>query len=410
MKKFIYIILLSSMPGASAWAQSSCSTAKDYQQLVSCAVDNSPEVQSARLDVQKSRAMVQAAGQWKNPEFSGETFSGKAGNDDIRETDLAIGIPIELGGKISARKDFAQSGVSLSEAKLYQIQAKVKIETLLKLHRLRQLIHEKELTAEAIRTFTQLVGQYSKRPTLSPEQQLSKSVYGLSKSEYDLKSSSLSDEILALDTYFKNNMGLSTDQVKGFLPPSPSSWPTIPSASNNPASPLSKVLDAEVNAAKAQLSMANSEAWPTLMIGPSYKMQTEGSSSNNLMGVNLSLPLPLFNLNGGAKAAANAGVQVSETKKNLALRELGLKREELAKSYEQTVTTLRTSLSHEEIEKRHDQSEGLFLKGVAPSSLVIETHRTSYELERTRHERELKALETLLEIFTLDGTILEKNI
>lgn len=409
MKLLLFSIIVSFM-ARPVMAQVTCADARSYQQLVNCAVENSPDVQSAKLEVQRSAAQVKASGQWRNPEFSGETFSGKVGNDDIRETDLALGIPIELGGKLSARKSLAQSGVSLSEAKLYETQARVKVATLLKLYRLKQLLHQQELAQEAIRTFSKLVEQYSKRPALSPEQQLSLSVYGLSKSEYDLKKSATEDEVLAMDTYFKNNLGMSIDQIRDLLPSVPKRWPQLVAGTDSGVSPQARLLDAELKAAKSELAAAQSEAWPTVLIGPSFKMQQEGGQSNNLMGVNLSLPLPLFNMNGAAKAAANAGVQLSETRRNLALREQALKREELEKVYTRAVASLETSLSHEEIEKRHARSEGLFLKGVAPSSLVIETHRTSFELERTRHERELRALESLLEIYILDGTILEKNL
>lgn len=408
--RFILFTIYLSAAAVPAFGQNLCADFKTYQQLVDCAVSNSPEVQNSKLELQRAKAQVQAAGQWKNPEFSGQTLSGKAGNDDVRETDLALGIPIELGGKISARKSLAESGVALSEANLYETQARVKITTFLKLHRLRQVLHEQEIADEAIKTFSRLIAQYSKRPALSPEQQLSMSVYGLSKSEYDLKKSATDDEVQALNTYFKNHLGLSIDQLKDRLPSSPSQWPQVTVANDKGNSPQARIFEAELNAAKAELSAAQSEAWPTLTVGPSYKMQSEGGLSNNMMGVNLSLPLPLFNMNGAAKAAANAGVQLNETKRQLGLREQGFKREELERIYNFTIKVLASSLSHDEIEKRHTQSEVLFMKGVAPSSLVIETHRTSYELEKTRHERELKALESLLEIYVLDGTILEKNI
>ena len=60
--------------------------------------------------------------------------------------------------------------------------------------------------------------------------------------------------------------------------------------------------------------------------------------------------------------------------------------------------------------RRHEQAEKLFIKGVVTSSIVIETHRTSYELERSRHERELKALESMLSLYAIDGTIMEVEL
>jgi hypothetical protein len=139
-------------------------------------------------------------------------------------------------------------------------------------------------------------------------------------------------------------------------------------------------------------------------------MVEESRTSDQLVGFNVSLPIPLFNANGAGRAAASAGVQAAESRRQFGLREQELQKEELLKVYEQSVKFLSTSLSHDEIERRHEDAEKLFMKGVVPSALVIEAHRTSYELERTRHERELKALEALLGLYAIEGTILENNL
>lgn len=396
---------------ANAQASETCpSEMKTHQDVIVCAESRSPEVQSALLEIDRSKASIEAAGQWQNPQLSAETFQGKTGGQNQSETDISLGVPIELGGKISARKGVAKGGLGLAEAKLYEARAKVRSQVLLKLHRLRQVIHEQEIADEAIRTFTKLIGQYNKRPSLSPEQQISFSVYQLSKSEYELKRSSTVEEILGLDAFFKFNLGLSVEKIRSVLPSSPKTWPKVGVSENMRASPKQQILQAELDTAKAELSLAQSEAWPTLTVGPSLKMQTESGQSNNLMGLNVSLPLPLFNVNGGGRAAAAAGVKLNETRRDLGLREQVVRREELQKVYEQSIKAMTESLSHENIEQRHRDAERLFTKGVVPSSLVIEAHRTSFELEKTRHEREIRALEALLDLYAIDGNILEVNL
>lgn len=410
MKRPLFVVLFLCLAGSRAFAEQKCTAPATYRDLVTCAESLSPEVQSAQLEVDRAKALIDAAGQWRNPELSAETFQGKVGGQNQGETDISLGVPIELGGKISARKNVARGGLSFAEAKLYEARAKVRSQILLKLHRLRQVVHEQEIADEAIRTFTKLIGQYAKRPGLSPEQQISYSVYQLSKSEYELKKSSTVEEIVGLDSFFRLNLGLGTDQVRSLLPSSPKTWPKIGPSENPRPSPKLQLLQAELDTAKAELSLAQSEAWPTVIVGPSMKMQTEAGQSNNLMGVNVSLPLPLFNVNGGARAAAAAGVKLNETRREIGLREQTLRREELRKVYDQSVQSMAGSLSHDEIEKRHRDAERLFTKGVVPSALVIEAHRTSFELEKTRHERELRALETLLDLYAIDGNILEVNL
>lgn len=411
MTRKFFLALPLFLIGNAGFANVECKSGmRSYLDIIACAESRSPEIQTAQLELGRAKAEVGAAGQWKNPQLSAETFRGKVGSEQRSETDIALAVPIELGGKISARTAVATGGVSVAEAKLFEARAKVRSQVLVKLHRLRQVLHEQEIVEEAIRTFSKLISQYSKRPGLSPEQQVSYSVYQLSRGEYDLRRSETVDEILELNSYFKFTLGLSADEIKGALPESPRSWPTITTEKSVRLSPQQKILQAELDTANAGLSLARSEAWPTLTVGPSFQMQTEAGRSNNLVGVNVSLPLPLFNANGGAKVAAAASVQVSEARRTLGLREQDLRREQLIKTYEQSIKTLGTSISHKEIEKRHTDAERLFSKGIVPSSLIIEAHRTSFELEKTRHEREIHALEALLNLYAIDGNILEVNL
>lgn len=382
----------------------------NYQALLACAESRSPDIQSAKLEVEAAQMQVPAAGQWRNPELAVETFRGKVAGDSRSETDLSLGVPIELGGKISARKEVAQGEVLFAEAKLFEARARIRAELFLKLHRLRQVFHEREMVDEAIGTFSKLISQYLKRPGLSPEQQVSSSVFQLSKGEYDLKRSANIDEELALESFFKLSVGMEVAQIKPLLPQDPKKWPSFSTSSKAAPSARQRLLQAQVSAAKAELEVAKSESWPTLRVGPSVKLVEESRTNDQMVGFNVSLPIPVFNANGAGRTAASANVQVAETRKVYGLKEQELQKEELLKVYEQSVKFLSTSLSHQDIERRHEEAEKLFMKGVVPSALVIEAHRTSFELERTRHDRELKALEALLGLYAIEGTILENNL
>lgn len=404
MKQVLLVAILALAP--SAYAEETCQDTKTEKGILDCAESRSPLVQEAKAELERANQQIRAAGQWKNPELGAESFSGKVGKENRSETDVSLGVPIELGGKISAREGIAKGQALAAEAKLWEARSRLRTEVTLKMHRLRQLLHEQEIVDEAIGTFTKLLNQYAKRPGLAPEQQVSSSVFQLSKGEYDLKKIANADDLLELESFFKLHVGISTNDLKKNLP-TISKWPKIQAPKESRVSPRQRLLDAEVKTAKAELSQAQAEAWPTLTLGPSVKMVKESGVSDNLVGFNVSMPIPLFNINGGAKAAAAANVRVTETRWMAGLQEQVLKRDELVQIYEQSVKVLSTSLSHSDIEKRHLEAERLFTRGVVPSALVIEAHRTSYELERTRHERELKALEAYLNIITIDGYLWE---
>lgn len=406
------IVLMSAVSIASADTPStSCpSNFKTYQEVILCAEGRSPEVQTSRAELERAKTEIRAASQWRNPELSSESFHGSSDGQSTAETDISLGVPIELGGKISARRAVAEGGVAEAEAKAFESKAKVRAEILLKLHRLRQLYHEQEVIDEAIGTFTKLVSQYSKRPNLSPEQKISATVFKMSKSEYEIKKTDSFEELASLNAFFKVAVGNSIEQLKSITPESVKKWPIVKDEYLPGNSPLLKVREAEIRTSQASLSLAQSESWPTVTVGPSFKIQNQGGQTNHLYGFNLSFPLPLFNANGGGRAAAASGVQVSETKKNMSVLEEGKQREGLVRIYAESTRVLLATLSHQEIENRHTEIESLFLKGIVPSSLVIEAHRTFVELELTRNQRELKALESLLLIYTIDGHILEANL
>lgn len=397
--------------GLSAFANTDCKKdIKSYLDLISCAEKRSPIVQDAELELIRSKEQIKASTQWKNPELSAQSFSGKINSQKVSETDISLGIPIELGGKISARGNLAESESHLADALLFESRSQIKTEVLLKLHRLRQLLHEQEIIDESISTFSKLVNQYAKRPSLSPEQQMNSAVFQMSKGDYELRKSESMDELLQLEAYFKLHLGLSIETVKKALPPSVTAWPAIKETKTSQLSPAMRRQQAQLDAARASLSMAESESWPTLTFGPSVKLQEEDGQRNNLYGFNISLPLPLFNANGSGRSAARAQVDLSQNQKEIGLNEQELKKEELLKTYDQIVKVLKTSLSHDDIEKRHQQIERQFQKGVIPSSLVIEAHRTMLDLERSRHSREIKAIESFMMIHTIEGTILEVQL
>jgi outer membrane protein TolC len=392
-----------------AYAQSPCEGQESFQQIVKCAEGRSPEVQSAILEMERAKANIGAATQWKNPEFAVESFHGKAGSQSRSETDVSLAVPVEPG-KIGARRKVAESSVRVAEAVVLDARASVRTEIMLKLHRLRQLIHEEEIIDESIATFSKLVSQYAKRPKLSPEQQLSSTVFRLSKSDYEMRKANLSEELAALDSFFKLRVGLGLQALKNAVPPAPTKWPSVGAESDISRSPKLAVLGAELEVANAEVSLASRESWPTLSVGPSVKLLNEGGTEDRLYGFNLSLPIPVFNANGAGRAAARAGASLSEKRKDLGRQSEQNRRAELVRIYTQSVSTLNSTQSHPEIEKRHHESERLFLQGLVPSALVIEAHRSFVDLEQSRHLRELRAIEALFNIFTLDGQLPENSL
>ena len=405
MRLYLLTAALLQLPSLSmAQTESACaSELKNYRDAIACAEALSPDVQVADAEVRKAKAEIEAAGQWKNPELSAESFQNTVNGQSNTQMDLALGVPIELGGKISARKSVAQAGAQLAEIRAQQARIQVRTQTLLKLHRLRQAFSEQDALDEAIGTFSKLIGQFSKRPKLSPEQEVSSSVFRMSKSEYEIKKVELTEEFAALNTYFKVNIGKDIQQLKSVLPESVKKWPEFQNDYKPGASSRTKIARAELQISQAQVSVAQSESWPTLTMGPSLQMQNQNGQSNQVLGLNASLPIPVFSTNSGGRAVAKSGANISDLRKTSIEKEEEKQREELLRVLDESKKVLDTTLSHQELLQRHHDVETSFLKGVVPSALVVEAHRTFIELGRSRNQRELKAIEAMFQIQNIDG-------
>lgn len=383
--------------------------AQSRSALLTCVSEGSPQLKEARLNIQRLKTQEDAAGQWLNPTFGLNTIRGSMSGSRNSETDLNLSFPVEIGGKISARRAVARSQTAGGEAALYEAEVKIRVEALINLNRYRQALHEREVIAEAIESFSTLIKQYANRGRLSPEQETSEAVYRMAKNDYQLKSTALSNELVDIENFFLVNAGVGEGELLNLLPQSPKEWPEVTPVGDLSNAPRIRSLAANVGVAEAELSSARSQSWPTLLVGPSARIQSQANSSGTLWGLNVGIGVPLFNTNAAARAAAVVGVQATQT-----VKELGLSIEENSRLrakqvYLKSVELVKASSTHAELEAAHKKLDKTLNRGLVPSALIIEAHRSHVDLERTRNESELSALRALYELYAIDGKILERN-
>ncbi len=400
-KRFVVLFLI--VVVGKAEAANNCGLLKSYKEVVSCVETNSPEVLQAQLSLKEKSALTDVAEQLQNPELSLETLSGTVGAEKHSETDLALSFPVELGGKRSARKTIARAQWSRAEVEVLHARSEARKIATLKLLRLQQIEQELELINESYDTFSKLVKQYEARPALAPEQEVALTVYKVAKGEYSFKKIEYDEERSELANYFKIATGLTLAELKKLLPGHWDKWPPILSATDFQKSPLLALYQSDVEVAKSELDLAQGEAWPTMMVGPSAKFSSEAGKDLQQWGVNLSMPLPIFNINGGGKAAASVSVQRAEQRQEWILNQVSIERETLEKSYRQSIAALQETPNIHALQSKHKRIENFVFKGLIPSSMVIEVHRSLVDFERIRNGRVLKAVETLLNIQFIDG-------
>lgn len=388
---------------------SQCVAPKTPRDVLACVKERHPELQKADLNLQAADSYAQAASRWLNPEIDTRTVVGKNLGNQQLDVEVAIVQTIEIGGKRNARKKSAEASKNRLKADALAQKSEVITEAIVDLHRLRQIQREKASIDEALQTFGKLVSQYGSRPRLGPEQEVSLAVFKIAKGDYFIKKSQILEEEREVEAFFRVSAGLDLKALLGALPEFPTKWPIVKKAESlSSASPAILRAQAALDSAEAEVSAAKGEAWPDVRVGPVVQWAADGASRETLYGMQLTLPLPIWNQNGHGKTAAflnyNGAIQEQNYAKNSQLAQ----RNRYIDVYQDAIEALKNAPSLKELESKHRNIENKFFRGLISSSLVIEAHRSIVELERSRHETELRAIKALYQIYLLDGRIEEE--
>lgn len=406
MKRFLLLYLF--IPSAAMAAVERCAM-QTTQDVLSCALKRHPEVARAEAALRAAAAAESAARQIPNPDFSAESASFSDAAQPALKLEAAYLHPFEIGGKRSGRVRQARAGKRLAEANLRIAREEALLQTLLSLHRLRQLRVEEKATEESRKTFAQIVESYRSRLQRNPEQETSFHVFRMARSDYDLRAAALRQEKERLKAGLELATQAAFDDILTALPAETRDWPVVRKDVSAAGGAHQQAL-ALVGLSQAERGLAQSQAWPDVRVGPRVEVESGRGQEATGVGASLALPLPLYQRNQGGRSAAKARVEESQIHLQQTERELNSQRAAWTAAYEEAVRAYRQAPSAEEIEKNHETVERLFQRGVVPAPLVIEAHRQMVDLTKARHEQELRALEALWTIRVIEGRALEESL
>jgi cobalt-zinc-cadmium efflux system outer membrane protein len=379
--------------------------------IIDCAVELNPNVLRRKLRSDSYKSLVEKAKQIPNPVLTTRSVKGDKDGVDIAESETSLSFKVEIGGKRGARVDLAKS--QLKEADVHQIKEQVnaKILTVIKLNRLRQMIEEKKSINEAILAFNKVIKKLKRLPRLSAEQEASMILFEISVEETKIQISEIFEEEREIEHFFHVSTGHSLTEILKYLPKSISLWPSFNHDHGNTDKSFEiKRLKVREEIALNQLSIEKSRAWPDLKIGPSIQVEQEGGANNTLVGFNLSLPLPLFSLNGGGKANARSNLIKARKLTLLTAKEEKHERHEQLKVYESSLSVLKTTMNKKIVDKKYDRIQKLYLRGVVSSTVLLESLRQKISFLKLRHNKEMTTLKSLWSIYMYDGKVLEVKL
>lgn len=376
-------------------------TPNSYEELLNCGSQSqSLEVQIINQKLNAASELEGIANQFVNPELDVESIR-KA---DKSETTASLMFNFSIGGKRSAQKTEALAEREKISAESSIAHSEYRLNLILKLYQLSHLKSEILIEEESIGTFNKIISQFSKRSALTPEQEVSATIFKMAISDHQLsltKLKNLQNEILL---NVARQTGLPQETILKNLPGKKNSWPDLDKAvSEGQNSPHLSFARAQLKLAKSQKEKAVAESWPDLKIGPVVKTQKDAVTTENFAGFGLSMPLPIFSINGSGRAYQTKKVTEAELTLQNESNKIKSLRSQLANKYINSVLSLRNTIGKKTIEEKHTKIERLFFNGLVSSALVIEAHRQLFDLEEKRNETEREAIEALGQIYIIDN-------
>lgn len=371
---------------------------------LTCILSSHPEIKIQELQLRQDKKEIEIAAQRPNPEFDFEGVGKKSGGIS---GELTFTHTFELGNKRDLRVRVAEANIGLSKSLLLKTQELVIIRSVLSLYRVRQIETELGIIDENLQTFRRIRGRYKKIKRLNPEQQISVSVFQLSEEDSKLKRNTLLSEKENILSQLRLVIGEEFEFSKRMLPILNKEWPSV-SVDKIKGSDILKA-KSEVEVARAKSELESSHAWPDLSFGPKLEVDT-GQDSETRIGIALSMPLPVYNQNGGGRARALAGLKKSSLKRSWAERELNRRVSLLVSDYKRSSSAVSESITGNRLEAKHEELHSLIRRGVVSAPLIIEMHREITDYYENLHAQELRAVESLWSLYALRGTIAQESI
>ena len=388
------------------WAADDPCSIQTSRDVIACVLARHPDIARAQSEAQVASYLPAAAGQRPNPELDSQVTAFGRGVQPALATEANVLHTFELGNKRQRRLMQADARQAAAQARLRRTREQLTVETVIKLHRLRQIASERRAIKESMTTFGDIVRSLQSRRRRSAEQDVSLHVFLLAESDYEFQIASLQQEEDTLTSWFTLATGLAEPAILAALPKEPVEWPEA-TAGKTILNGVLQVAAASAAESKANLAIANSQAWPDLKAGPRVDAESGNGESNVGGGAAVSLALPLYQRNQGERRVAAAQAEQAALNLQLTERELAVDRQRRLANYRSAVDAWRRSPSPEEIEKRHRSFEEEFHRGLIPASLTVEAHRQMVDFTKTRHEVELRAMDALWSLYVLDGRVEE---
>jgi cobalt-zinc-cadmium efflux system outer membrane protein len=348
--------------------------------LLTLIKNNHPTISRNFLQGEAIERLVNVAEQRPNPELDIESTIGDSIEGDIYTTSVSLKHTFELGGKRSSRIGVAESSINFGKTSARFNNENAIIDSVLKLHRLRQVYELVPIYQEALGAFNKILKTIKRRKSLSPEQQVEGETLDLAVNDYKLKIAQLNAEKINLSRHLSFFMGSDCVIPREVLPTDVNIKETFNLQGDIEKYSKLQAAKFAVDLAQANLELEKSNSYPNLQIGPTYEYEKLNIRNTNTVGIALTMDLPIFNTNSGGKAKAAKDLSTAKLNLSNVNKESKLDRYAWVAKYNQFKESLKTIANKEKLERKHQKIESLFKRGIISTALVI-LNISRYRLE-----------------------------
>ena len=297
--------------------------------LVAEALEKNPELRFYEAELQAAKAGRKTAGQWANPEATGGVGQKRVTAGSLPAEGLAWSVsvvqPFEWPGRLGLRKAIANRDIELAE--LGYARFKVALAA-----RVRTLAYDLFAAQERAAT----TGEVAERFKDLREVLVQRDPAGLTPllETRVIEATELNAQRKASDARLAAQSALlELNQLRGVAPDRglivgqaqlafrPADERTLLTALARTNNFELRMREAELAQQGFRVDLTKNERFPAIALGPSYSVENAGDRER-IVGVAVSLPLPLWNRNGGNIEAAKARQQQAEISLNVAERDV----------------------------------------------------------------------------------------
>ena len=391
----------------------SATSSRTLDTLVAEALEINPELKFYEAEILAAKAGRKTAGTLGNPELSGgvgqKTVRGAGLSAEGVAWSVSVLQPFEWPGRLGLRKAIANRDVELAELGLARFKLALT-------GRVRALAYgwfaaqEKSAAAgEVADRFQALREVLVQRDPAGLTPVLETRIIEATELTMQRKAS---DATLAAQAAL-----LELNQLRGVAPDQPlhikpTELAFPPRTETETLLALARTNNFELRLRAVELAqqgfrvdLAKNERFPALSVGPTLSEENVAGTRERIIGVGISLPLPLWNRNGGNIDAAKARQTQAEVSFALAQREVERKVLEAALTYETKLRAMAKwrSDSVQHFKDAAELADRHYRLGAVPVSTYVELQKQYLEAVESLLETKQAALEAAAQLAVLTG-------